>query len=130
MEAPEEFVVDREGAARLIAGARAAGQARLGEVESLELLRAYGIPTAAAGLARTADDAVALAARSGGAVAMKIVAPEIIHKTDVGGVKVDVRGAEAVRAAFDDIVTSARRAVPGATIHGVLVQEMVTGGGN
>ncbi len=128
VEAPEEFVVDREGAARLIAGARAAGQARLGEVESLELLRAYGIPTAAAGLARTADDAVALAARSGGAVAMKIVAPEIIHKTDVGGVKVDVRGAEAVRAAFDDIVTSARRAVPGATIHGVLVQEMVTGG--
>jgi len=71
---------------------------------------------------------VALAARSGGAVAMKIVSPEIVHKTDVGGVKVGVEGAADVRAAYDDIVASARRAVPGATIHGVLVQEMVAGG--
>jgi len=124
----EELTVDRTTAARLLADARAAGQSRLGEVESLALLRAYGISTATAGLARTADDAVALAARSGGAVAMKIVSPEIVHKTDVGGVKVGVEGAAAVRAAFDEIVASARRAVPGATIHGVLVQEMVVGG--
>lgn len=124
----EEFSVDRETAGRLVAQARAAGQSRLGEAESLALLRAYGIPTAAAGLARTAEDAVALAARSGGAVAMKIVSPEIVHKTDVGGVKVGVEGAADVRAAYDDIVASARRAVPGATIHGVLVQEMVAGG--
>jgi acyl-CoA synthetase (NDP forming) len=59
---------------------------------------------------------------------MKIVSPEIVHKTDVGGVKVGVVGAADVRAAYDDIVASARRAVPGATIHGVLVQEMVVGG--
>lgn len=124
----EELAVDRATASRLLADARAAGQSRLGEVESLALLRAYGIPTAAAGLARTADDAVALAARSGGAVAMKIVSPEIVHKTDVGGVKVGVVGAADVRAAYDEIVASARRAVPGATIHGVLVQEMVVGG--
>ena len=124
----EEFAVDRETAGRLVAEARAAGQSRLGEAESLELLKAYGIPTAAAGLARTAEDAVTLAARSGGAVAMKIVAPEIVHKTDVGGVKVGVEGAAAVRAAFEEIVASARRAVPDATIHGVLVQEMVRGG--
>ena len=109
-------------------GGRAAGQSRLGEAESLELLKAYGIRTAAAGLARTAEDAVALAARSEGAVAMKIVSPEIVHKTDVGGVKVGVEGAAAVRAAFEEIVTAARRAVPDATIHGVLVQEMVQGG--
>ena len=124
----EQFAVDREAAGRLVAEARAAGQSRLGEVESLELLKAYGIPTAAAGLARTAEDAVALAARSGGAVAMKIVSPEIVHKTDVGGVRVGVEGAAAVRAAFEEIVASARRAVPDATIHGVLVQEMVRGG--
>jgi acetyl coenzyme A synthetase (ADP forming)-like protein len=126
--ATEEFPVDRETAARLVAQARAAGQSRLGEAESLSLLKAYGIPTAMATLARTAEDAVALAAASGGGVAMKIVSPEIVHKTDVGGVRVGVEGAAAVRSAFEEIVASARRAVPGATIHGVLVQEMVRGG--
>jgi acetyl coenzyme A synthetase (ADP forming)-like protein len=124
----EGCAVDREAAARLVADARAAGRARLGEAESLALLKAYGIPTAMATLARTADDAVALAAAAGGAVAMKIVSPEIVHKTDVGGVRVGVEGAAAVRSAFDEIVASATRAVPGATIHGVLVQEMVRGG--
>ncbi|HEX5004091.1 MAG TPA: acetate--CoA ligase family protein [Gemmatimonadales bacterium] len=124
----EDLAVDRPAAERLLAGARAAGQSRLGEVESLALLQAYGIPTARAGLARTAEEAVALAAAAPGAVAMKIVSPEIIHKTDVGGVRVGVAGKAEVRAAFEEIVASARRAVPGATIHGVLVQEMVTGG--
>lgn len=124
----EDLRVDRDAARRLIADARAAGQSRLGEVESLALLRAYGIPTAAAGLARTAAEAVALAARSGGAVAMKIVSPEIVHKTDVGGVKIGVEGTADVQAAFDEIVANALKAVPAATIHGVLVQEMVTGG--
>ena len=124
----EELAVDRETAGRLVAEARAAGRSRLGEAESLELLTAYGIPTAKAGLARTAEDAVALAKRYGGAVAMKIVSPEIVHKTDVGGVRVGVEGADAVRAAFGEIVASASRAVPGATIQGVLVQEMVRGG--
>jgi len=124
----ETLPVDRATARRLVSDAKAAGQTRLGEAESLALLGAYGISTAAAGLAQTADEAVALAARVGGAVAMKIVSPEIIHKTDVGGVKVGVEGAAEVRAAYDDIVAAARRAVPDATIRGVLVQEMVTGG--
>lgn len=59
---------------------------------------------------------------------MKIVSPEIVHKTDVGGVKVGVEGAAEVQSAFDEIVANALKAVPAATIHGVLVQEMVTGG--
>lgn len=59
---------------------------------------------------------------------MKIVSPEIVHKTDVGGVRVGVAGEAEVRTAFEEIVAGARRAVPDATIHGVLVQEMVTGG--
>ncbi len=126
--AAEDLRVDRDTARRLVADARAAGQSRLGEVESLAFLRAYGIPTAEAGLARSAAEAVALAARSGGAVAMKIVSPEIVHKTDVGGVKIEVEGAAEVQSAYEEIVASARKAVPGATIHGVLVQEMVTGG--
>jgi len=124
----EELAVDRETAGRLVAEALSAGRNRLGEAESLALLKAYGIPTAMASQARTAEDAVALAGAVGGAVAMKIVSPEIVHKTDVGGVRVGVEGPAAVRAAFEEIVASAKRAVPGATIHGVLVQEMVRGG--
>lgn len=124
----EELVVDREAANRVMAAARAAGQTRLGELESLALLQAYGIRTAQAGLARTADEAVALAADAPGAVAMKIVSPEIVHKTDVGGVKVGIEGAADVRAAFEEIVAAAKGAVADATIHGVLVQEMVRGG--
>ncbi len=124
----EELQVDRATAERLLSQARAAGLSRLGELESLALLHAYGIPTAQAGLARTVEEAVSLAARAAGAVAMKIVSPEIIHKTDVGGVKVGVEGDADVRAAFEEIVAAAKRAVPGASIHGVLVQEMVRGG--
>jgi len=124
----EELPVDRDGARRLVAEALQAGQSRLGEVESLALLQAYGIPTAKAGLARTAGEAVKLAAAAPAGVAMKIVSPEIIHKTDVGGVKVGVEGEADVRAAFASIVESATRAVPDATIRGVLVQEMVKGG--
>jgi len=126
--APEEIAVDRETASRLVAEARAAGQTRLGEVEALQLLSAYGIPTITAGLARTAEDAVALAAKAGGAVAMKIVSPEIVHKTDVGGVRIGVEGAAEVRSVFEGIVAGARTAVPGANIRGVLVQAMVKGG--
>lgn len=124
----EELAVDRAAAKRLVSEARAAGASRLGEVESLALLQAYGIRTAGAGLARTADEAEKLASGAIGAVAMKIVSPEIVHKTDVGGVRVGVEGAAEVRTAFEEIVASARKAVPGATIHGVLVQEMVKGG--
>jgi acetyl coenzyme A synthetase (ADP forming)-like protein len=124
----EELAVDRKRARELLDAARSAGQARLGELEALELLQAYGIPTAQAGLARTADEAVELAASSAGAVAMKIVSPEIVHKTDVGGVRVGVEGASDVRSAYEEIVASATGAVPGATIRGVLVQEMVVGG--
>ena len=64
----------------------------------------------------------------GDKVVLKIVSPEIVHKTDVGGVKIGVEGTADVQAAFDEIVANARKAVPAATIHGVLVQEMVAGG--
>jgi len=120
--------VDRERAAALLAAAEAEGRTRLSETGALELLEAYGIRTAPASLARTEEEAVRLAAASGYPVVMKIVAPTIIHKTDVGGVRVDLGNEAEVRQAFDEIMTNARRAAPASGISGVLVQRMIRGG--
>jgi len=120
--------VDQERAAALLAAAEAEGRTRLSETGALELLEAYGIRTAPASLARTEEEAVRLAAASGYPVVMKIVAPTIIHKTDVGGVRVDLGNEAEVRQAFDEIMTNARRAAPAPGISGVLVQRMIRGG--
>jgi acetyl coenzyme A synthetase (ADP forming)-like protein len=124
----ETVTVDRERAAAILAAARKAGQGRLSEIESLQLLAAYGIPTAGASLAHDAGEAVSLAKGLGYPVVLKIVAPEIVHKTDVGGVRVGLEDETQVREAFDAIIAGARRAVPEAKITGILVQAMVRGG--
>ncbi len=115
-------------ATAIIARARATGVKKLPELDALELLAAYGIPVARAALARSADEAARLADTMGGPVALKIVSPDIIHKTDVGGIRLGVRGAAAVRAAFLDIERAVGQLAPGAGVDGVLVQEMVRGG--
>jgi acetate---CoA ligase (ADP-forming) len=124
--APRSFAVDTAAADRIIAGARSAGRARLNELEALHLLTAWGIPVAGAALARTADDAAAAARRIGFPVAMKVVAPDIVHKSDVGGVILDVRDADGARAAFERISAAARSAA--ADVDGVLVQQQLHGG--
>ncbi|MEO8200634.1 MAG: acetate--CoA ligase family protein, partial [Gemmatimonadota bacterium] len=120
--------VDRSRASAIIAAARTAGVRKLPEQEALELLKAYGISTAPAGLSRSADEAVLLAARIGSPVVMKIVSPQVIHKTDVGGVRVGVTSPDDVRRAYHEIESSVRGAVPDATIEGILVQRMLSGG--
>jgi acetyltransferase len=90
-----------------------------------ELLRAYGTQ-AAAREAHTADAAVQVAAALGGSVVLKVLSPDITHKTDAGGVALDLCDAAAVRAAFARIVSSARTARPGARVDGVTVQPMIT----
>jgi acyl-CoA synthetase (NDP forming) len=124
----EHPAVDQAGATVILRRARAAGRARLDEIESLQLLQAYGIPTASACLAPDADAAAAAAREMGFPVVMKIVAPAIIHKTDVGGVQVGIANVEEARRAFEEITAGARRAQPGVEITGVLVQQMVKGG--
>jgi acetate---CoA ligase (ADP-forming) len=124
----EELSVDRDRAARILEAQPANGDGRLGELEALQLLEAYGIRTAPARLARSADEAAAMAEEMGWPVVLKIVSPEIVHKTDVGGVIVGLKDAAAVRTAYSEIVRSASVAVADATIHGVLVQRMVSGG--
>ena len=106
----------------------ARGDTKLNELEALELLNCYGIATAPARLVHDAQQAQASAAELGMPVVLKIVSPDIMHKTDVGGVRVGLQHAEDVRAAYEEIVHSATSAVPGARLEGVLVQKMVSGG--
>ncbi|MDR7304390.1 acetate--CoA ligase family protein [Haloactinomyces albus] len=108
--------------------ARAEGREALTSPEGKLLCDAYGIPIAGEGLANTAEEAVDIAGKIGTAVAMKIVSPQILHKTDAGCVVVDVVGEQAVRSAYGEILANARSHDPDATIHGIQVQQMVTSG--
>ncbi|WP_435594513.1 acetate--CoA ligase family protein [Streptomyces panacea] len=112
----------------MIKAALAQGRTSLTAPEGKAVTDAYGIPTPGEALAESADDAVAVAARLGFPVAMKIVSPEILHKTDAGGVRIGVTSAADVRSAFTTIVSNARKYDPKARILGVQVQQMVPAG--
>ncbi|WP_336037662.1 acetate--CoA ligase family protein [Halobacterium yunchengense] len=122
-EAPTEFDVDRERAREILAAAADRDDRRLG-VEAMDLLEAYGIPTPEGEVVDDPTDAERVAGRIDGDVVMKIVSPDILHKSDIGGVKVGVPPDE-VRDAYEDLVTRARNYQPDATILGVQVQELV-----
>jgi hypothetical protein len=86
------------------------------------------VPFAPAGLARTADEAAGLAARFGGPVAVKLVSPDVPHKSDIGAVRLGVTGAVAVRRAFADVIAAGRAHQPGLRVEGVQVAPMRRGG--
>jgi acetyl coenzyme A synthetase (ADP forming)-like protein len=119
---------DKDAVRDVLDKALAEGRDSLTAPEGRRVCEAYGIPTPGEGLASTADDAVRLAAELGGKVVMKIVSPDILHKTEAGGVKVGVSGDTEVRAAFDEIVANAKAYDADASIDGVQVQQMLTGG--
>jgi acetyl coenzyme A synthetase (ADP forming)-like protein len=96
--------------------------------DSIALLQAFGIPVAAGALAHTADEAAAFAAVLGFPVAAKIASAELRHKTDIGGVRLNLTNAIEVKAAFEDVLTRGRAAAAGARIDGVLIQPMVKEG--
>jgi len=100
----------------------------LTEVQSKAILGAAGLPVTREALARDPAEAVRLAAEIGGAVALKIQSAEIAHKSDIGGVHLGARTAAEVEAAAHKVFDNARRNCPGATIDGILVQEMVDDG--
>ncbi|MCP5368574.1 MAG: acetate--CoA ligase family protein [Hyphomicrobiales bacterium] len=112
----------------LPAGAEPVPAEAVGEVAAKAILAAAGIPVPREVLASDPDAAVAAAADMGGPVAMKIVSPDIAHKTEIGGVLLGVAGADAVAAGFATLMDRARAAHPGARLDGVSVAEMVTGG--
>ena len=98
------------------------------EFEAQEVLRAYDLPTPKTVLARSSDEAVAAAEEIGYPVVLKIASPDISHKSDVGGVKVNLKNAGDVMHAFKDITARAQRMRQDAYIAGCLVQEMAPPG--
>ncbi|NHX36742.1 MULTISPECIES: acetate--CoA ligase alpha subunit [Halolamina] len=122
-EAPAEFDVDRERARAILTDAADRGARRLG-VEAMGLLDAYGLPTPDSALVEDPDAAESAAADIDGDVVMKIVSPDILHKSDIGGVAVGV-AQEDVADTYETLMTRARNYQPDASILGVQVQEMV-----
>ncbi len=112
----------------VVDAALAEGRTALTAPEAKVIADAYGIPVPAEELAESADDAVAFADRMGFPVVLKIVSPDIVHKTDAGGVRVGLASAAQVRSAYTSIVANARSYDPDARIQGVQVQQMVPAG--
>ncbi len=119
-EAPRAFPVDRSRAERVIQEALERGELQLG-VEALEILEAYGIPVPPFRLVRTPEEAQEAAAAIGGRVVLKVVSPELTHKTDVGGVVLGISPEEAGARAQEMLQRISLR-FPGARIRGILVQ--------
>jgi len=128
VDAPQRFEVDQEAVRKVLDQARAEGRVSIGDAEARSILEAYGFPIPPSRLAATPEEAIEAAEEMGYPVVLKVASPDILHKTDVGGVKLNLRSAEDVRDAFDLIVYRASRYVPGARIWGCLVQRMVSGG--
>ncbi|MGW5691401.1 acetate--CoA ligase family protein [Streptomyces asiaticus] len=120
---------DNDAVRAVLDAARAEGRTALTAPEGKRITDAYGIPTPAEGLAESADEAVALADRIGFPVVLKIVSPDILHKTDAGGVRVGLTSCAEVRSAFTTIVDNARGYDAKARILGVQVQQMIPDGG-
>jgi len=100
----------------------------LTELEAKELLEKYGIPFPKRALAKTKEEAVKKAGEIGYPLVMKILSPDIIHKTDVGGVLLNLRSEEEVAKAWDEMMKNVSEKAPNARIEGVLLEEMVDGG--
>src|ERR671917_561173 len=124
--ATEEEDIDRERAEEIIAGARDAGRPILTEFESKSLLAAYGIPTVETRVARSADEAVELAAGFGYPVVLKLNSQTITHKTDVGGVRLNLMDAEEARRAFEEMERAIAENYSPKDFAGATVQPMVS----
>lgn len=114
--------------AEVLAQARAEGRTLLNEVEAKQVLREAGVAATATTLATTREEAQQQAESMGYPVVLKVVSPDIAHKSDVGGVKLNLQNAEEVGEAFDEIMANAQKAEPNAKILGVSVQEMAKQG--
>ena len=111
-----------------IATARAARRTLLSEVESKELLASAGIPVTEARLAKSASDAVKIAEKIGYPVVLKVISADISHKSDIGGVELNLKKASEVKAAFKRIKDAAKAAAPKSKMDGVSVQKMAKSG--
>ena len=113
---------------QLIERARSEGRKTLTEVEAKELLSEGGINVVETKLASSKEEAVSISSQIGYPVVLKVVSPDVIHKSDAGGVKLDLNGADEVGKAYDDIMDSVKKEYPDAAIQGVSVQQMARPG--
>ncbi|NTU76137.1 MAG: acetate--CoA ligase family protein, partial [Anaerolineaceae bacterium] len=128
-EAVEPCAADvYETSLAIINKARADGRDSLTEIEAKEVFKAFGMPVTNTALAKTEDEAVELAKKTGFPIVMKIVSPDILHKSDAGGVKVNIKDEAGVRDAFQTILKNAKAYKADANIHGIAIQEMAPWG--
>ncbi|MGV8027269.1 MAG: acetate--CoA ligase family protein [Anaerolineaceae bacterium] len=115
---------DKKKALEVIQKARQDGRGALTEFEAKQVFEAYQMPVTHSIVSKSEDEAVRLAKEIGYPIVMKIVSPQILHKSDAGGVKVNIKDEAGVRSAYNQILQNAKAYNAAAEIHGVLVQEM------
>jgi acetyltransferase len=118
------FVEERDKAREVVSRVLEEGRQMLSEPESKKVLAAYGIPVVETRKAKTAEEAVQVAQEIGFPVALKILSPEVIHKSDVGGVALDLEHADAVRSVAVRMENRLRNLMPNARLEGFTVQSM------
>lgn len=112
----------------IIEGALKEGRNRLYDHEAFKLLEVSGFPVPKTAVAKDVDEAISIASSIGYPVVLKVLSPQVIHKSDVGGVLLNIKSPEEVREGFNKILNSVRSHIPTAEIYGVLVQEMLPSG--
>lgn len=124
----EAFSVDQSAVDHIFAGVSSEGRLTVSDEEARQVLSAYGIAVPRSVLASNAEEATAAAEELGFPVVAKIASPDILHKTDIGGVRLDLGDGQDVRDAFDLLTFRVQRYMPQATLWGVVVQEMLPEG--
>ncbi len=123
-----QFKVDKLKAKKIFDKVKKEKRLNLLEEEGQEVLKAYGLPLPKSALAKTEADAIKIAKQIGYPVVMKIASPQIIHKSDAGGVKVNLTNDSEIKEAFKIIISNAKKYNKNAEIKGVLIVEMIKGG--
>jgi len=118
------FPVNRHRVERIISRCLKTNHLQIGEVQAKEILRAYDFNVPEGHVANTSEEAVEVAERIGFPVAMKIVSPDIVHKSSVGGIKLQIFGPEQVRDTFDLLTLRLGRRAPEAQLNGIYVEKM------
>lgn len=119
---------DKESALAIINSVRKNNRSALTEIEAKQIFEAYGLPITKSKLATTEDEAVKFANEIGFPLVLKIVSPDILHKSDAGGVRVNIKDVQGVRNAYQEILKNAKAYKSDADIHGVVIQEMAPWG--
>jgi acetyltransferase len=122
------FPVNRRRVERIITRRQRTGRLRLGEVKSKDILKAYGFQTMEGRLTASLEEAVEIARFIGFPVAMKVVSPSIIHKSDLGGVRLNIGSSQEVADAYDLMMLRIKKHAPNAIVEGIYVEKMAEKG--